>query len=240
MAKLSSADLNTIPLWQQVATAVRRAIQNGELHPGDRVVESQLSADMGISRNPIREGLRQLQQKGILEYRANAGTVVAELAPSEALVMMKTREYMETFAVELYFAKGKRSSLHELEDILARMEVAAGADDVETCEELDEHFHTALIALSGSKVLSRVWEAVDPYTGLAIARPSVGRESVPNLASFISPHRRIVEVLRSGDEDRAKHVIATHLDLVFEEEDQLSVSDRSKEAVDCCGKEEVK
>lgn len=205
-------DIDTTPLWQQVADGVRRAIQTGELHPGDRVIESQLASSLGISRAPIREGLRQLQQKGILTYRANAGTIVAEPTVADAKIIFRTRLYIEVSAVEIIFEQSMQRELDCLNDVIDRMgDLAKSERAYIKSQQLDEEFHSSLVHACGIPVLRQVWDSVDPYTLMAMVRDKLGFDHDPGLDHFQAEHRGVLDALKSNDLTAACNAISSHI-----------------------------
>jgi len=205
----------TDPLWQQVAGLVRRSIQAGKLRPGDRVIEAQLARQLGISRNPIREGLRKLIQQGILEYRPNIGTVVAHLSEADAQLATKVRTFLEMEAVSLILNSNNGEWQDQLGKILAEIANVQGNGNAEELESLDEKFHSAVVAASGSTMLKRVWEAIDPYTWMAIAWEESHGDVSADHEGFYESHRRFLDILIAGDVAKAKEAIKDHIWLAF-------------------------
>ncbi|MHB9124712.1 MAG: GntR family transcriptional regulator [Armatimonadota bacterium] len=200
------------PLWQQVANIVRRSIQTGRLRPGDRVVEAQLATQLGISRNPIREGLRQLQLQGILEYKPNVGNVVISLSQSDVRFAIEERAHLEVQAVRLIMqSEDIDGTLGKLVKIVENMRLAEEANELDEAELLDEEFHSMLIAASGSKVLACIWKAVDPYTWMSMAWQEYGNGQPPIVASLAENHVRLLDILRSGDVTAAEQTVYSHI-----------------------------
>ncbi len=204
--------VNAAPLWQQVAGAVRRAIQAGQLRPGDRVVEAQLARQLGISRNPIREALRQLQQQGILEYRPNAGTVVTRVSTADAQMAVEMRAFLEARAVRLLCAGGDAGAFDVLETIVARMGNLPAGASLEDIEALDSQFHDALITAADSAMLRRIWETVDPYTWMIMQTWQLrASDYTLDAGEWHADHRRLLDTLRAGPAPRAEAAIYEHI-----------------------------
>src|SRR4051794_27896933 len=87
-------------LFESVAETLRRAILNGDFHPGERLNEVSISRTLNLSRGPIREALRQLEQEGMITLAAQRGARVAEVDQREALAALAIRELLETMAAE--------------------------------------------------------------------------------------------------------------------------------------------
>ncbi len=82
-----------VPLHEQVAAAIRRAIADGEAEPGDRLPPARdLAAVLGVNANTVFRGLRTLRDEGLLEFRRGRGVTVTGAAPSRGAVVTKARE----------------------------------------------------------------------------------------------------------------------------------------------------
>src|SRR5512143_571714 len=90
------------PLRQQVLDGLRRAIIDGQLAPGARLTERELTKMMGVSRTVVREALRQLESEGLIAIIPNKGPVVRELTPAEARDLYSIRAVLEGFAARLF------------------------------------------------------------------------------------------------------------------------------------------
>ena len=206
------SEVNAAPLWEQVAAGIRQSIQAGRLRPGDRVVEAQLARQLGISRNPIREALRQLQQQGILEYTPNVGTLVAHVSAEDAQFAIEMRAMLEARAARLILESGNEECVTQLEEIVRRISELPADSTTEEAEALDSEFHRHLIEGSGSAMLRRVWATVDPYTWMIMHVWQEREEDyLPGHAELYEDHRRLLDALRSGDAGEAEEVIHHHI-----------------------------
>jgi DNA-binding GntR family transcriptional regulator len=212
MAEPCISDVNATPLWEQVAAGIRQSIRAGALRPGDRIVEAQLARQLGISRNPIREALRQLQQQGIIEYRPNIGTLVTHISRADAQLAVEMRAFLEGRAARLILESGNVDGVRSLEETLARFGQLAEDAEVGMAEALDVEFHRRLIDASGSNMLRRVWSTVDPYTWMIMhvweSRPADYRM---DFAQLYEDHAIVVSALRSGSIEESERVAHDHM-----------------------------
>ena len=81
--------------------SIRDMILSGRLSPGDRLIEERLTEELGISRPPLREALRLLEQEGLIETRPRRGAVVATLTDQDVFEILTLRSALERLAVEL-------------------------------------------------------------------------------------------------------------------------------------------
>ena len=85
-----------VPLHEQVASEIRRALANGEAHPGDRLPPARdLAAVLGVNRNTVLRALRDLRDEGLLEFRRGRGVTVTGEAPRQSAVLNKARELVQ-------------------------------------------------------------------------------------------------------------------------------------------------
>ena len=95
------ARLHYRTLRENVVDAIRIKILDGELVPGMRIIEQDLAAKLGISRGPVREALRQLEQEGLIEYSRNVGCSVKGVSLEDVYEIYMLRAYYEILAIRL-------------------------------------------------------------------------------------------------------------------------------------------
>ena len=91
-------------LRENVADEIRMKILNGDMKPGDKIIEQELASEFGISRGPVREALRQLEQEGMVEYSRNVGCSVKHIGMDDVYEIYYMRANYEMMAVRLYNA----------------------------------------------------------------------------------------------------------------------------------------
>ncbi|MGC9220856.1 MAG: GntR family transcriptional regulator [Solirubrobacteraceae bacterium] len=192
---------------QHALEELRRLIVVGELQPGQRIVQEDLAAALGVSVAPVREALRTLEQEGQVTYRPRRGYFVTELAIADLEEIYELRALLETHLAALITA-----TLDE--DALARIEFAAAefADAVESGAVTDElqanrRFHLEILATSARphtiRVLMQLWDATEAYRALYYNLP---KERLDALRA----HDRILDALRDRDPLRLKTELDTH------------------------------
>jgi len=200
-------------LWQQAWQRVRADILGGRLAAGERINEARLARQYGISRNPLREALRQLIQEGLVAYRPNLGTVVAEVPPQDVRTAMEIRVFLETRAADRLLAEGRFPEiLPRLEKVVRAMARLGGAAVGGEPEELDARFHGMIIEASGSPLLRRMWALTDPYAYMMDSgrEPgSKGRRTGGREHSL--RHRRLLDAFSSGDQKAVRRALEAHI-----------------------------
>ena len=185
---------------------LRRAIHDGTLRPGERLVEESLAAAAGVSRTPVRETLRRLEAEGLVE-EANRGIVVTSLSDADLLELCAVREVLEGMAASLAAQSRSDFEAKTLEQVLGRMRSHTEQEDVEALVALNRIFHETIWKASKNRLLARK---------LSDLRGMIERMHDPALASMerrhasLLEHQRIVEAVAAGDPARAEEVTREH------------------------------
>lgn len=209
--------LPNVTLRDRVVGAIRDAIVQGRLRPGEKVPEDELAQQLGVSRTPIREAIRILEQQGLVRVRPKNGTFIARvdrrdvadgLAVRIALEVLAAREALERQSVEQWAVV-----CDGLEAILAHMDEAVASSDAVTATTLDMDFHTALVHASGNRYLAQTWRIV----GVPLLIWSPERELYPQsqadlIVGLSDRHRELLEALRTRDVAASEAAIRRHIE----------------------------
>ena len=140
------------PLRSDAYEALREAILLGRLRPGQRVVEAEIARQMGISRGPIREAVRQLEQEDLVVYHPRRGVVVARLTREAAEDTYAVRAELDGFAARLAAARIADTQIALLDGLMTTMRRQARAGDNEALLNTDVDFHRAIYTVAGNGV----------------------------------------------------------------------------------------
>src|SRR4051794_11210464 len=150
----SLGGLTKTSLREQALDQLRNAVTSGELQPGTRLVETELSAALGISRGTLREALRQLQQEGLVETGDRGRLAVRTLTDAEILDMFAVRAALEGLAAAIVAERPDRPALvAQLQKALHALDKAKGS--ISHMVEVDMRFHSLLCELTGNTTLLR-------------------------------------------------------------------------------------
>ncbi|WP_407700870.1 GntR family transcriptional regulator [Streptomyces endophyticus] len=193
------------PLRERVYGALLELIINRTLPPGAHLVETELAAQLGVSRQPVREALQRLSTEGWVDLRPAQGAFVHVPTEDEADQLLKVRQLLETEAVRLAAAKADAVAVAALEELCEAGERAVAADDVEAAVALNAQLHGAVMELAANEVLAELAAQVDRrvrwyYTPVARQR---GHQSW-------AEHRELIAALADRDERRAADVMRAH------------------------------
>ncbi len=147
-------------LVEQAVEAIMLAAAAGDLRPGERVVEAEISRELGISRVPVREALRLLESQGLVENIPYRGMRLMTVDAEQVRNTLEVRFALERLAVEKYLdaAETRKIDLAPLRQSLDAMNQAARNGDSYGLALADTGFHRALCGLTGNRVLVDTWE----------------------------------------------------------------------------------
>jgi DNA-binding GntR family transcriptional regulator len=199
-----------------VLHGLRTRIVEGEIPPGTRLLEIPLATRLGVSRGPIREALRQLEQEGLVEFEPHRGAVVVGVPDDEIETMYGIRALLEETAFARASRRAKPKDVEALEEIVESMIAASEVLDVERVTELDLEFHGRVVELSGLRYLRRLWTSID---GLVRLRNARMRQQVRvrgvERARLLDPsleHRDLVAALRTRRPGAAGKAARRHIE----------------------------
>jgi DNA-binding GntR family transcriptional regulator len=187
-------------LRHEVLQGLRTRIVEGEIAPGTRLLEIPLATRLGVSRGPIREALRQLEQEGLVEFEPHRGAIVVGVPDDEIETMYGIRALLEATAFSRACRRLKARDLDALDAMVEAMIDASKDGDVERVTELDLEFHGRVVELSGLTYLRRLWASIDGVVRLRNARVRKQLAVSVDRARLIEPsleHRELVAALRA-------------------------------------------
>lgn len=197
------------PLRDVVAGEIRRLILDGQLAPGERLIEDRLAEQLGVSRNPIREAIRILEAEGFLDVAARRGASVATLSAKQAAELFQVRLALEPLGARLAAASPARATgtgLARMKEILTRVEAHAEEIGPDTLSNLHSELHSIIFELSDNAYLT------------AIALPMVkrGQWLLRQSAPLESPeawaeHHGLIAAIEDGDQDLAEAQARNHV-----------------------------
>ena len=156
-----------IPLRDQILDSIKRAIITGKFRASEKISEEELAEQLGVSRTPIREAIRVLEQQGLVEVIPKDGTYVTSFDSDQIKDGLHVRVALEQLAlkqsIERLSDSEWRKHCDHLQDLVDQMLKAAEDFDAEKDAELDIDWHTAIIDASQNQNLSRTWR----LTGLS-------------------------------------------------------------------------
>jgi len=199
--------INYQTIREQVANHLRSKILHLEILPGERVLEQEIADELGISRGPVRESLRQLEQEGLLEYRRNRGCIVRKFEKADAAEVFYLRAMMESAAIEHCRGEIPLQILEEMQLMLEQIRLACEAGDNALFFEQDELFHALLVKACGMPRLFVMWNSM---SSIGFALFLTDKHQKFDVAWQYQRHVDIYDVLCTKNVEKAKETIRDH------------------------------
>ena len=194
---------------EEVYTKLLTWIMEGTLSSGEKIVDKDLASHMGVSRTPVREALRRLEDKGLVESAANRWTRISRIPPEEPEMVYPIVQTLEKLALSAAASSLTAMDFKKMSQANARLKTALKNLDSLEAAAADDQFHAIFIQRSGNTHL------IDILEGLKIKcrRLEVHffRELVPNglslAQSSIQEHTALVEALKAQNLSRAEQIL---------------------------------
>lgn len=189
--------LHRAVLSDQIRETLLTRILGGSYQPGDRLVESKIAKELGVSQAPVREALRDLVAMHFVEVEPYKGARVRNVDPSEIAQVYPVRAALEELAGQLA-APNLKGDTADLEKVYAEMDEAARANDVNLLTSLDAQFHRLIVAATGNEVLGQTWDSlrIESRTHVTTVKLMLSHYG---LDAVVAAHRPIIEALHSGN-----------------------------------------
>jgi DNA-binding GntR family transcriptional regulator len=201
------------PIRRQTITtltleALRERILRGDYPEGSPLRQDALAADLGVSRIPVREALRQLEAEGLVTLSPHHGATVSTLSIGEVRELFEIRALIETDLLRRAIPHLSPADLDRADEILERYETAFRAGDVATWGELNWQFHAVLLTPAGRPLSMGLVESLQNQSDRYI-RLQLSLSSAQSRANY--EHHSIVDAIREGDTDRACALLSAHI-----------------------------
>lgn len=184
------------------------AIASGEYKPGDRIVESRVAQQLGISQGPVREALRDLELLGFVVSSPYRGTQVRQFTNKDLTELYPIRAALESVAARLAATQIDDATLAQLEALLNTMREAATRNDSHAHTEANIAFHRLIVETSGNKLLRQFWDSMRLATTTFLTA-AIGRRPLQELAER---HVPLLEALQARDAQRAEEAMRQHIE----------------------------
>ncbi|MBQ1465575.1 MAG: GntR family transcriptional regulator [Eubacteriaceae bacterium] len=202
----------SVSLADQVFDYLENDILTGVYARGEILTEGRISETLGVSRTPVREALRRLEQEHLIEERPK-GMVVVGISPEDADNIYEIRVRIEGLAAALAARNATEEELSHLGEILDLQEFYLGREDAEKIKSMDNDFHREVYRLSGSAVfydtLMPLHKKIQKFRKSAIQDPE-------RAAASVAEHRRILEGMIRRDEPAAENAMIEHIKMARE------------------------
>ncbi|MCI8327608.1 MAG: GntR family transcriptional regulator [Lachnospiraceae bacterium] len=204
--------LNTdayLPLRDVVFHTLREAILKGELKPGERLMELRLASKLGVSRTPIREAIRMLEQEGLAVTTPRRGAEVARMTEKDMEDVLQIREALDELAVKLACDNITWEEIKELESKAIQFESSIKQGDIKRVAEADVAFHDVIYRAAENKKLMCMLDNLREQIYRYRLEYLKSGKSYPTL---IREHREILQALERHDKEKVVEAMRVHVE----------------------------
>lgn len=187
----------------RAARTLRDQIIDGERESGSRLVERELAAELGTSRVPVREALRQLAAEGLVTPRPRTWAIVREFTEEDVAEIEELRVALESLAFTGAARRHDAAGLERLRAVVARGEAAAAAGEAVVARRAAADFHAAVVELAGNRHLLQLWGTIDSRVRWMLSQHV-------DLVAVAEEHRLLCEAVASRDEERVAGMVLDH------------------------------
>lgn len=200
--------LRTSSLTNVVEKEIEQLILDGKLLPGERLNEFQLANRFGMSRGPLREAMRSLNARGLVDVVRNRGVFVRQVPVQEALEIYDLRSALFGLVGRVLVDKLTEEMLGVLKDYLQKMDRHSADGDFESYYPVNLEFHAYLVDSTGNKTLAREYRSFIDRLHLCRARSLVQAKGL-SMSNY--EHHEMVDALAAGNVQRAQEAFFRHV-----------------------------
>jgi DNA-binding GntR family transcriptional regulator len=200
----------TSSLALRIADALTDAIAEGAIEPGERLVETEIAAQMGVSRVPLREALKLLEAQGIVEVLPHRGARVVPFDDTQVDRVCEVRVALERLALRTAVPvfQVDTTRLAMLDRLIDAMLLAARRQAWLEVSKLDLAFHRTVVEASGNEIVVKLWEALARHVLIVFGREVRSERAGPRL---VEQHARLRDLLAAGDLTSLLEEIEPHI-----------------------------
>jgi DNA-binding GntR family transcriptional regulator len=192
---------------EDLVVYIKQQILEGHLNPGDRIVETKLASELGISQTPVREAIRRLQGEGILTVVPNKGPMVCTLDRGDYYEIYSIRSMLEGLAIRLAVLRADDAEIAELEQFYSRMRDKLNDDSVDYLLHDSFHIHETIMKLSKHERLIAMYQSISFQ--ILLANRLLGTKRTKQ--AEIEQHLELIEALKQRDPDNAERTMRAHI-----------------------------
>lgn len=198
----------------QAYLAIKGAILNLELKPGQALVENELAEQLGISKTPVRTALHELEREGLVTRVLYKGTYVAEVTLRDVQEIFQLRAVLEGLAARLAAPALSEAELDEARETLRLMEAAVELGDRDLASRYGKQLHDLILQTADNQRLQLIVHNLDDH----LQRYRLLSDQISGrLEKSLGEHKRILEALEQRDPDLAEQALKEHLHSVLQE-----------------------
>lgn len=200
--------LSTKSLTGLACEEIEKWIYSGRIQPGEPLREAEISARIGLSRGPVREAFRMLQERGLVLCEKNRGVRVRSLSFEEVQEIYELRISLEGLIGRLASQRRTNEQASRLQKIVEDMRSAVEAGDVVRYTQLNFELHEELVQSARNAVLADTYSRL--VVQLKLFRSYSLRHNAENVRQSLAEHSAIVAAVVAGDASLAQTLLQEH------------------------------
>lgn len=198
--------LATDTLEDRVYQQIRDMILTGQLVSGQKLVQEDLAAQLGVSRTPLRSAIAKLSHENFVQMTSRSEAFVAEFGPDQIADLFEVRAVLEGLICRLLAPTIERKHTIYLRSLMVSVADEVESENTAIYRDADVEFHTYLADLVSERGFSQLLETVH-----SIMRMSLSQGILRSPAETHSEHLAIIDALEARDSDRAERVMIDHI-----------------------------
>lgn len=198
-----------------VADEIRKAVKSGRFSPGHRLVEAELTRELGVSRGPVREAIARLEAEGLVETVPRKGASVRRMTRQDVADLFAVREFLEGGAARLAAQRiGEDGHRRRLKEELSRNRPWLRTKETNGYSEANERFHELIVELADNRSLAALIGQVQTQAYRVLF---LGFLSIDNVRESARQHVEIADAILAGDPAAAEEAMRRHIRTTGEE-----------------------
>lgn len=193
-------DINKESLANQVFSHIKKMILSGQLKQGERIIEKKIADSYGVSRTPIREALKKLNEYGLVDFLPRRQAVVSSISESDAKHIAEVRAQLESLSIRLFIEIARQEDINQIEAMVKDCNRLVTIGDLSNIFEKDSQLHLEIAKKTGNRFLYDCLEKID--IKVQLLRLTVCK-TLHNVAHDVSQHDEILKMIKLRDVNSA-------------------------------------
>jgi DNA-binding GntR family transcriptional regulator len=201
------------PLREIVYEELKMQILTGKITPGTRMMEVELAESMGVSRTPVREAIKKLEQEGLVTVEPRKGAYASQISVKDMVDILEVRQDMEGLAAHMAAYRMTPKQMKELEVISAEYNKAVEASNMADMIKYDTAFHNLIVESCDNSILTMM---INQLQELLLRFRYVYYDNISRVEKMPSEHSMIMEAIKDGRSDAARASAEMHIERIKE------------------------
>lgn len=199
------------PLREIVYEELKMQILTGKITPGTRMMEVELAESMGVSRTPIREAIKKLEQEGLVIIEPRKGAYASQISVKDMVDILEVRQDMEGLAAHMAAYRMTPKQMKELESISIAYNKAVEAGNMADMIKFDTEFHNLIVESCNNTILTMM---INQLQELLLRFRYVYYDNISRAEKMPSEHTMIMEAIKDGRSDAARASAEMHIERI--------------------------